>query len=511
MITAHFILFNVYLAGWLGLYLILFNKTTGFKMNRLILLSGILVAFILPIIHIHWTPYSYAGNSSALISLAQPAYNVGSSPSVSSRQYVAPFPVWKTIEIIYWCGVMVMSFLFIQKFIRFFFFIKGLPHHVEEDHIRIITGSDHEVFSFGKYLFAPADISPAIYQHELVHIRERHTLDNLLLEIVKIFCWFNPAVYWYQNVLRTLHEYMADSVVTRSFEKGDYARLLTSHTFFISSVAFTNHFFNRSQLQKRLIMLHKQNTPQKAGRKYLLIVPLVAVLIIISVSSFTLKNKVNDIISELSPSGQSLDVKGVVTDQYGNPVARATVTMFNTHKGTITNDKGQFEINNVSKGGLLVVSMIGYSTIHLQIDSEKKLYLTLYSNPSNLNEVIVTGYSIAKGHPIEKKSPGSVFVFVEQNPSFPGGKEDLMRFLQHNIQYPQEARKEQLQGTVVVSFVVNKDGSLTQIHTIGQTIGGGLEQEAMRVVKVMPKWIPGHQNGETVTVPYTLPIRFVLQ
>lgn len=258
-------------------------------------------------------------------------------------------------------------------------------------------------------------------------------------------------------------------------------------------------------------MLQKQNASKKAGWKYLPAIALIAALVLISASSFTLKNKVNDVISKLAPSGQQLDVKGVVSDQYGSPIARATVSMFNTNKGTITNDKGQFEINNASKGGLLVVSMIGYTTINVEINSAKALHLTLYSKPSNLNEVIVTGYSIAKGYPVKKKSPGSVFTFVEQNPSFPGGKDDLLKFLHDNIRYPQEARKEQLQGIVVVSFVVNKNGSLTKIHTIGQTIGGGLEQEAIRVVKAMPKWIPGRQNGEAEAVPYTLPIRFVLQ
>lgn len=86
-----------------------------------------------------------------------------------------------------------------------------------------------------------------------------------------------------------------------------------------------------------------------------------------------------------------------------------------------------------------------------------------------------------------------------------------MKYLHDNIKYPAEAHKEGLQGTVVVGFVVGKDGNLNDIHTINSPIGGGLEEEAIRLIKAMPKWIPAHQNGETVAVPFTLPIRFVLQ
>lgn len=544
------LLFNLYLACWLGLFLLFFRRSTWFKMNRFILLSGIFWAIILPWTHFRWTSsvaepvssgtVSIAGlHADAPIFLAHPAVHAAFS-----------FPVWHVIEIIYWSGVVVMLCLFIRKIIQLYLFIKKFPKQVEKDHVRIFTTSQHAIFSFGKYLFAPQNVPDAILRHEIVHIREKHTMDNLLLETVKIFCWFNPVVYLYQNVLKDLHEYAADAIVTRYSAKEEYARLLAGYAFQTSNIAFTHHFFSRSQLQKRLIMLHKQSIPQKAGRKYLLIVPLLAALIVISFSSFTLKNKVNDMISKLSPSNQPFDVKGIVTDQDGNPISRATVLVVNTTEGAITNNKGEFEIDNVSEGGLLMVSMIGYSTIHVQIDSDKKLHLTLYSNPSRLNQLVVTGYSgenpkpnsqlnekVVTGHPIEKSTSkssqlnpnyaigypirnpqpveegasNSPIAFVEQMPSFPGGEEALTKFLRDNVRYPQQARKEKLQGNVYVSFVVGKDGSLSQVHTIGKTIGGGLEQEAVRLIKAMPKWVPGHQNGEAVAVPYTLPIWFVLQ
>jgi protein TonB len=107
--------------------------------------------------------------------------------------------------------------------------------------------------------------------------------------------------------------------------------------------------------------------------------------------------------------------------------------------------------------------------------------------------------------------PTKVFTFVEQMPSFPGGESALMKFLHDHIRYPAVARENGIQGTVVVQFIVGPDGTISDVTTVGAKKGGGLEDEAMRVVKSMPKWKPGRQNGRAVTVQYSLPVRFVLQ
>lgn len=104
-----------------------------------------------------------------------------------------------------------------------------------------------------------------------------------------------------------------------------------------------------------------------------------------------------------------------------------------------------------------------------------------------------------------------VYTFVEQMPSFPGGDKALMQYLSNHIQYPAEARKQGLSGTVVVRFIIGTDGSIRNVTTIGTPKGGGLEQEAIAVVKEMPKWIPGRQDGKAVTLQYNLPIRYVSQ
>lgn len=102
-----------------------------------------------------------------------------------------------------------------------------------------------------------------------------------------------------------------------------------------------------------------------------------------------------------------------------------------------------------------------------------------------------------------------VFVVVEEEPEFPGGMEALYRYLASNIKYPELAKKEKIQGTVYVSFVVEKDGSVTNIKVL-RDIGAGCGEEAVRVVRQMPKWKPGRQRGQRVRVQYNLPIKFSL-
>ncbi len=108
-----------------------------------------------------------------------------------------------------------------------------------------------------------------------------------------------------------------------------------------------------------------------------------------------------------------------------------------------------------------------------------------------------------------KEEENKVFDVVEQMPSFPGGQAALMNYLNSNIKYPVIAEENGIQGRVVVQFVVGKDGSISNVHVV-KSVDPSLDKEAVRVVKNMPRWIPGKQNGQSVTVRYTLPVTFRL-
>ena len=109
-----------------------------------------------------------------------------------------------------------------------------------------------------------------------------------------------------------------------------------------------------------------------------------------------------------------------------------------------------------------------------------------------------------------KEEENKVFDVVEQMPSFPGGMAALMAYLQKSIKYPPVAEENGIQGRVVCTFVVERDGSVTDVR-VAKSVDPSLDKEAVRVVSAMPKWIPGKQNGQSVRVKYTLPVTFRLQ
>jgi protein TonB len=109
----------------------------------------------------------------------------------------------------------------------------------------------------------------------------------------------------------------------------------------------------------------------------------------------------------------------------------------------------------------------------------------------------------------EEGDEGEVFEIVEQNPSFPGGTEALMKWLSKNLKYPASAQENSIQGRVLVQFVVNKDGSIVEPKVL-RSVDPALDKEALRVVSAMPKWQPGKQRGKTVRVRFTLPVTFRL-
>ena len=110
----------------------------------------------------------------------------------------------------------------------------------------------------------------------------------------------------------------------------------------------------------------------------------------------------------------------------------------------------------------------------------------------------------------KKTSNDKVFEKVEDMPEFPGGEQAMMDFVAKNVQYPKEAMEKEISGRVLVGFIVEKDGSISEMEIV-KGIGGGCDEEAVRVVKAMPKWKPGKQKGKPVRVHFMLPLTFKLQ
>jgi len=154
----------------------------------------------------------------------------------------------------------------------------------------------------------------------------------------------------------------------------------------------------------------------------------------------------------------------------------------------------------------------------------KKITNVIYSI-KNQKSGVVSSFNIGEEDSLNydpKKFPGAfpelskfevddtpIFTVVENMPSYPGGDDARIKFLQENITYPQMAKEKGIQGTVYVTFVIASDGKITDIRVL-RGIGGGCDEESVRVVKLMPKWKPGYQSGKPVRVQFNMPIKFSL-
>ena len=191
--------------------------------------------------------------------------------------------------------------------------------------------------------------------------------------------------------------------------------------------------------------------------------------------------------------------KGVVYDYdkaQPTPIVGAVILVEGTKKGTVTDREGKFQIE-VSMGDRITASYVGYESKTIGVSK-------IYSESSKSNE-----YYIGLNKETEADEPEKVYDVVEQMPEFPGGPAVLYETLVKSIQYPEEARIKGAQGRAIVTFVVEKDGSISNARVV-KSVDPSLDAEALRVINTMPKWNPGKQNGEPVRVKYTAPVRFSL-
>lgn len=125
-------------------------------------------------------------------------------------------------------------------------------------------------------------------------------------------------------------------------------------------------------------------------------------------------------------------------------------------------------------------------------------------------EVVAPVSPEAKETPADSTVKEEVFMVAEQMPEYPGGMKEMLKFLQENVKYPENAMKNNVQGRVIVQFVVEKDGTPTEFKVL-RSVDPDLDAEALRVMKAMPKWKPGMQKGQVVRVKFTVPVSFKLQ
>ncbi|GAB3170280.1 TonB family protein [Telluribacter humicola] len=487
---------------WLLLYAcywLLLRKHTFFGWNRAYLLGSLLTAFLLPLVQ-----YPEAAPALPIV------YTV-SAPAVVV-QATAPSPFLFTwlnlLWAVYTSGVLVIGWKLSHHIRELFQFIRG-GEAIDMEGYKLVLMDNDRVgsFSFLKWIVVNrSDYEhhfDAILSHELVHVQQRHSLDVLLVEVLRVLFWFNPVLLLYKRSLQQVHEYLADQ---QAPNRDRYAEFLVSYALGAPVATLTNHFFNASLLKDRIKMLYKNPNSRWSLGTYA-VVAVVILFVSLLVASCERDEVVPPTMGKQVEVRHNVWVEGIVRNSEGKPIAGATITVKGGSSGTTTDTEGYFRMS-VPSSSKLIVDYEGLTKMEVSIGANYKssrLNIMLSEELSRLEERTEEPpreqISTIDGQPI--------FTVVEEQPEFPGGITAMYEYISQNMKYPPAAVRAKVQGIVFLSFVVTTEGEIRDIQIL-KSMGFGTDVEAKRIVSSMPLWQPGIQSGQPVNVRYNLPINFQL-
>lgn len=480
------------------LYRLILEKTTFFRLNRAYLLITLLLGLVVPMVRISMgAPVDPTEGSNWLPEVVVRANNLVNQPYTLPEItiQVPSSAAWDIWPWLYWGGVAYCLLRFLVGLFQLYRIYSRGHKQAMGKYTLVYSEEVKAPFSFMHCLFWPAELEDEnlereyMLRHEETHILQYHTLDVLFSEIIKAICWFNPLAYRYSQALRDVHEYLADAAVLQNANRKQYGHLLIRQSLSGPSIALVNHF-STSQLKKRIHMMMRKKTQGRAQLRYALSLPLLVGLGFlfaqINIEAQVPTTSQNSTLPPPPPMmAPGVVEKGKAEAPYSSMSKEVIIRRDTTPKVLEERVVQGFPLNSVQERE---VPVMGYP-----------------SKPNSLNEIVVVSYANKRD-----SIPGEVFKVVEKMPEYPSGMGELLKFLAQNIRYPEMAKKENIQGMVVVQFIIGKDGTIIDPHVV-QGIGGGANEEALRVVKMMPKWKPGIQRGQAVNVQFNLPIRFMLE
>jgi len=274
---------NIYMAAFYLLYFLLLTNETHYKLNRAYLLITCVIAYIIPLIQVGTLRPANQGENVIHIIL-NPAFKPGTGADAYN------FILQDLVLYGYILGAIVMFGIFVFKLIRLLQLTRAQNSMLDDKYKLVKIEGSNTAFSFFNYVFIGTKVAgtDTIIRHELVHTDQKHSLDIIFLELIKIISWFNPFIYLLQRSLKTVHEYIADEH-TAAYENDalTYSSFLVSNAYGISGSSITHSFFNYNLLKKRIIMLNQKRSGNLARLKYLLVVPLCAGLLCVSTLGFS--------------------------------------------------------------------------------------------------------------------------------------------------------------------------------------------------------------------------------
>ncbi|WP_296311048.1 M56 family metallopeptidase [Winogradskyella sp. UBA3174] len=597
-------------ALFLLVYDLFLKGETFFNYNRAYLLITSVLSLILPFINL--PKLKTMATNNFIIQL--PEVFLGTKPPTDYDIFIAEqagiiidqptTPLWQTVLI---SGIVLTTLFFLFKITKLYVMKKRNPQRWKGNILIVSLIKSTAAFSFFNTIFLgeqiPETEKPTIYKHELVHIKEYHTVDLLFFEVLRIFMWFNPLVYLYQNRIKELHEYIADEKAVKHDGKSMYYQNLLNQIFDVHNVSFTNTFFKKSLIKKRIAMLQKSKSKQLNLIKYALLIPMVFGMLIYTSTEvraqekvasktevnqeltdaelqkkyydelvamakngasfteimnyvgFTDKNKHNYIKSrkeylkiraymEFTADGM-LERKSenmTLTQQDVSSAERMKLNRFKSYEDyrvwkKTDEAKELWELNKQDGVLRLVVKDLGNMT-----DKERKRFDDLnkqMGNDSYLRKLVVSEalggsrFIVDSPNNSQPDSNGTVevlesievpFSVIEEVPTLKECKDlatnterkkcistFITKFVNKhfNVDLADSLGLSSGRKRVFVSFKINKEGFVSEVKARGAHLA--LETEAVRVVSMLPQFIPGKQKGKVVTVPYSLPMVFQVQ
>lgn len=513
------------------------RKETFFRINRFVLISSLPLAFVIPLIDISLGSSPVSINSQVF---TVPIINV---PEVQVETSSKSFSISPLLSI-YLAGVAVFLLHAVYGFFSIFRLKrKAVPYPQAGEDVYLVN-KGHS-FSFFRMIFLNREAHGLddlrhIKKHEKVHVKEYHSIDALLIHMAIIFQWFNPFVWLLKYAVYENHEFTADRETSREASNYKYQDLLLKQAAGIPLSTLV-HPFNKLSLKRRFKMLLKNHSKKQNLWKYLLLLPLVGALFLgISCSSVT-ENSIPLTNTGEDPVYKQVDVsptfkggKEALSEYFDKNLIYPREAKENNVSGVVW---ASFIVN---KDGSVSAIKIFKSLGHGCDEVVKETLENMQWNPGEKDDKTVRTrmFIPVKFSPGEKPqsmlaSRGAQPVFsdsinfaqdetkasqpqgkdyyavVDQQPQFPGGEKARMQYFINTIEYPQEARQKGVDGTVYVQFIVEKNGSISNVKVL-RGIGGGCDEEALEVVKNMPGWEPGKNDGKPVRTQFNMPIQFNL-
>ncbi|TDQ07044.1 BlaR1 peptidase M56 [Pedobacter metabolipauper] len=296
---------NIYLAVFYGFYRLFLHNETFYSVNRYYLILCTLISFSLPFLQI-----GYFYN---LLGMEQNRETDLNQIPVHMAEAGSEYDLLKLVSTIAYLAMA--SFLAVKLMARVYKLIVLALNakRTRHDKVNFVElNSSETAFSFFNLLFINPAITEkeTILKHEMVHIRQKHSLDILFFEFIQIINWFNPVTHFIKKDIKLVHEYIADDITTKTdIQKHDYAMFLIQNSFGVTPNQLTNQIFNQSILKRRINMLNQKRSGDRARLKLLLVLPIVGGMLCASTMAFSKDYTMLDLYPEKYEA-----VKNVVQD-----------------------------------------------------------------------------------------------------------------------------------------------------------------------------------------------------